>query len=65
MSMVHIKGGYLADVVPHSVHGIKARIERNAQEQFIIRSVPELFFLHLGLEYFSDEKITLEVLNNG
>lgn len=54
--MIHVGGGWMADVhtkkeVPCTVEGIRRQIERNAQEQFMIRTVPELFFWSLGLEY--------------
>lgn len=37
--------------VPCTVEGIRQRLEETAQEQFIERTVPELFFWSLGLEY--------------
>lgn len=47
--------------VPTTIKGIQEKIERNAEENFILLSVPELFFWTLGLEYFSDDKISFEV----
>ena len=38
-------------MIPSTLREIQAKIERNAQEQFIITTVPELFFWELGLEY--------------
>lgn len=54
--MICIGGGWMADVysqkrISYTVEGIRRQIENNAQEQFIKRTVPELFFWDLGLEY--------------
>lgn len=40
---------------PSTIKEIQARIERNAQEQFIIKTVPELLFWELGLEYIDTD----------
>lgn len=64
-TMIRIRGGYLADIrdkgKPCTVEGIKRQIEHNAQEQFMNRTVPELFFFELGLEYIGTNTITFEV----
>lgn len=68
--MVNIGGGYMADIIPCTVEGIKRQIkenqqreEKHAQEQFIKKTVPEILFWELGLEYigtdiFHNEKKT-------
>ena len=38
--------------VPCTVEGIRQHIEETAQEQFMLMTVPELFFFYeLGVEY--------------
>lgn len=55
--MIDLGSGWLGDIqvqrrkIPCNVEGIRRRIENNAQEQFILMTVPELLFWHLGLEY--------------
>lgn len=46
--------------VPCTVEGIRRQIEQTAQEQFIERTVPELFFWSLGLEYVGPDIKVLE-----
>ena len=48
--------------IPNTIGEIRDMIERNAQEQFMILNVPELFFWELGLEYIGNDTITVEYI---
>lgn len=55
---------FLADTinyVPCTVKEIQAKIERNAEETFVLFSIPELFFWELGLEYIGNDTIAFGV----
>jgi len=40
--------------VPCTIKEINSGIEKSVQEQFIIRTVPELLFFEIGLEYITN-----------
>jgi len=50
----------MTDNIPCIVKEIQERIEKNAEEEFIDFSVPELFFWGLGVEYIGNS-ISFEV----
>lgn len=53
--MIGIGGGFMADTIPCTIQDIQNRIERNAEESFILSNVPELLFWELGLEYIGTD----------
>lgn len=46
---------FLEPKIPSTIAEINAGIERNTQEQFIIKTVSELLFWEIGLEYVGGE----------
>ena len=52
---------FLDSDIPCTVREIRARIERCREDDFVLLSVPELFFWELGLEYIGTDTITMEV----
>ena len=43
--------------VPCTASDIQKSIEKNAEEVFVLRTVPELLFWDLGVEYFGKEVV--------
>jgi len=52
--------GDLKKMVATTLKEIKEQIEKNTTEEFIIKSVPELLFWELGIEYIGNDTITIK-----